>query len=210
MPPHKDKVGQAFGRLKVISRAPSDRWRQTFWNCECSCGNLSVVRGHALTSGHTRSCGCLQREVAVSTGASRRKQSIYDSTVNDMFLLSKRGASNRGLEFSISKYEFISVASMPCTYCGCLPKEAGYRTTRKKVRIPSGVFAHGVDREDNSIGYVIENIVPCCWECNRSKATLTVDEFKSLIARQHAFMFNKSKEIYMGLDTQDVSYMEAA
>lgn len=32
------------------------------WNCLCECGKSTVVPTEKLNSGHTRSCGCLQRE----------------------------------------------------------------------------------------------------------------------------------------------------
>lgn len=32
------------------------------WRCQCECGNEIVVRGDSLRSGHTKSCGCLQKE----------------------------------------------------------------------------------------------------------------------------------------------------
>jgi len=49
-----------FGKLKVISYAGKNKHNQSCWNCECSCGNKTVVATSSLTSGHTRSCGCLK------------------------------------------------------------------------------------------------------------------------------------------------------
>lgn len=61
MPALKDLTGQKFGRLTVISRAPN-QGRYVCWNCECDCGNQTIVRATALTSGRTQSCGCLYKE----------------------------------------------------------------------------------------------------------------------------------------------------
>lgn len=44
-----------------------------FWKCECKCGNEISVRRADLTSGHTQSCGCLQRDVARNTIAMQEK-----------------------------------------------------------------------------------------------------------------------------------------
>lgn len=41
----------------------------------------------------------------------------------------------------------------------------------------SGLFAHGIDRVDNSVGYTIENCVPCCTSCNFMKGKMTKDDF---------------------------------
>jgi len=55
-----DLYGKEFGRLKVISKV--DKRPGTWWECNCSCGNVKVIRGGDLSAGHTRSCGCLLRE----------------------------------------------------------------------------------------------------------------------------------------------------
>lgn len=52
-----------FGRLKTIEYGGiTDKGAQ--WYCVCSCGRNVVVRGDSLTSGNTKSCGCLQRSRA--------------------------------------------------------------------------------------------------------------------------------------------------
>ena len=38
--------------------------KDTYWLCACKCGNLKEVKLSDLISGHTMSCGCLQREVS--------------------------------------------------------------------------------------------------------------------------------------------------
>lgn len=59
----KDLTGQKFNRLTVISRDKSKRTRRgTYWLCRCDCGNYTVVDRYKLISGHTKSCGCYQRE----------------------------------------------------------------------------------------------------------------------------------------------------
>lgn len=59
-PPVHDLTKQRFGRLTVLSRAPRPNIRETcaFWHCLCDCGAEKVVRGHFLTNGNTKSCGC--------------------------------------------------------------------------------------------------------------------------------------------------------
>ena len=62
--PAKNIVGKRFGRLVVIGRNASDNHGNPFWFCLCDCGVISTKRGGALNGGSTRSCGCLQRELA--------------------------------------------------------------------------------------------------------------------------------------------------
>ena len=208
----KDIAGGRFGRLVAIQRSPIKRNGATTWECSCDCGNLATVQIDCLTGGTIRSCGCLGIETRQANGKRQRKRSVGDAAMHQAYGVYKHGAKRRGHIFDITEEEYYKMSSLPCSYCGCEPRELSRRGCGKEFSgwVGSGVFANGLDRVDNKVGYVLSNLVPCCGDCNKSKFKLTVDEFKSLIARQHAFMFNKSKEIYMGLDTQDVSYMEAA
>lgn len=78
----KDLTGQRFGRLIVdqisIRRGPEKpRGRsvntqfQAYWLCVCDCGNVKRVSVGSLTSGSTRSCGCLHSETSRATGSRR-------------------------------------------------------------------------------------------------------------------------------------------
>lgn len=63
--PLKDLTGMTFGRLTVVARSGKNKHGDSIWKCKCECGKtLSVAGGH-LSSGHTRSCGCLAHDVHV-------------------------------------------------------------------------------------------------------------------------------------------------
>ncbi len=61
MPRFQDLTGQRFGCLLVVAGAARGRYGLA-WSCLCDCGNAKVVHGRDLRGGHTRSCGCLQRD----------------------------------------------------------------------------------------------------------------------------------------------------
>lgn len=56
-------VGKKFGKLTVIKPLTERVNNSIVWECVCDCGNIKNVPTHLLTNGHTRSCGCLVREV---------------------------------------------------------------------------------------------------------------------------------------------------
>lgn len=60
----KDITGQRFGRLVAVERAGRNYARLAMWKCVCDCGNEKICTGASLRSGNTKSCGCLQRDVA--------------------------------------------------------------------------------------------------------------------------------------------------
>jgi len=53
-------IGKRFNKLVVIEFADriGVRGYVKRWICQCDCGNKTIVRGHNLTSGNTKSCGC--------------------------------------------------------------------------------------------------------------------------------------------------------
>jgi len=57
----EDLTGRKFGRLTVIRRAENKNGR-VMWLCKCDCGNTVIADPNHLKSGHTTSCGCVQRE----------------------------------------------------------------------------------------------------------------------------------------------------
>lgn len=69
----KELTGQRIGRLVVLSKSNEKYGRQSIWQCKCDCGSLVSVRACHLTSGHTKSCGCLQKETIAKTATKHGK-----------------------------------------------------------------------------------------------------------------------------------------
>lgn len=57
MPAFKDLTDQRFGKLVVLSRAPS-QGKGAFWNVRCDCGTEKILPASPLSRGHAKSCGC--------------------------------------------------------------------------------------------------------------------------------------------------------
>jgi hypothetical protein len=93
-----DLTGQRFTHLivlhflykKIYSINPQSgrRFSATYWLCKCSCGEVCVVRGNRLRSGHTKSCGHL-------VGESRRRLNYKQWIVNLHHICSKCGNAKR-------------------------------------------------------------------------------------------------------------------
>jgi len=71
------------------------------------------------------------------------------------------------IEFAITEEEFQTLTSGACAYC---------------ARQNSTTHKNGIDRVDSAVGYVVENCVPCCGECNVMKKTMSIAEFKDACA----------------------------
>lgn len=56
-------LGQRFGRLVVVEKTEERKNREIVWKCFCDCGNTVLVQASYLKTGHTKSCGCLAKEL---------------------------------------------------------------------------------------------------------------------------------------------------
>ena len=60
------EVGKIYGRLTVLERdlsKPIGHGNDSFWICQCQCGNKISVRATVLHRGVTKSCGCLRSDL---------------------------------------------------------------------------------------------------------------------------------------------------
>lgn len=68
-------TGQKFGRLLVIKRISNNSHGDSRWKCLCDCGNYAFPTGFDLRSGHSKSCGCYQKEQASKSLTNIKKRS---------------------------------------------------------------------------------------------------------------------------------------
>lgn len=69
------------------------------------------------------------------------------------------------MKFNVPAQIFDILKTRPCYYCRVIKKEVG------------------IDRIDNTKGYISGNCIPCCWDCNRLKSNKTMSEFKEYLKR---------------------------
>ncbi len=88
-----------------------------------------------------------------------KHNSEYGKSLAGYYRRYKYRANRAGYELTITLEDFKEITDNPCTYCG------GDEQQR------------GVDRVDNTIGYIKSNCVSCCGICNMMKMKLSVKEF---------------------------------
>lgn len=57
-----DLTGQKFGKLTAIKRVGKDDRNNYLWECLCDCGRSVELKTCRLTTGHTKSCGCIKKK----------------------------------------------------------------------------------------------------------------------------------------------------
>lgn len=163
-----DLTGQTYGNLTVIERASNDARREARWICQCGCGNTVTVLGSNLRNGRQRSCGC------------KKRLPRSEAAFNFLYRALRKNARERGYDWALTPEQVKDISQKPCLYCGAEPYQEikdGYNGYN------GGLTYNGLDRVDNSKGYVIENVVPCCGMCNYAKRQHSVDDFKSWARR---------------------------
>lgn len=163
---YEPEIGQVFGSWTVIESVPG--FRKTTVKVRCICQNTSNVPVSDLRHGKSTQCkDCASKSNRKGDGESARNRTIR-GYIN--------GAKKRKIPFELSVEDMLTIFSLNCYYCGKEP----CTVTREN----SGDFVYnGIDRVDNSIGYIANNCVPCCAICNRMKRDLTVDEFIAHVQR---------------------------
>jgi len=80
--------------------------------------------------------------------------------------------------FKLTFEEFLEIIKeKQCHYCG----EDLIYEEYSRVWGKLNSRAHQLDRKNNDLGYTKENVVTCCWECNRLKSDrFTYEEFLQL------------------------------
>jgi 5-methylcytosine-specific restriction endonuclease McrA len=76
--------------------------------------------------------------------------------------------SKDGRTWALADEEARTLFAAPCHYCG---------------HIPEPERLNGIDRRDNGVGYLQDNVVPCCGLCNRNKGPMLYSDFLVWIRR---------------------------
>lgn len=176
-------IGSKFGMLTIIEIIPPDKAV-----CLCDCGNKVIRKRNSVKFGSHYNCGCFRREVINNPGTEKALKRPKGAAGLDLLYSNLRYQSKkRKIEFNLTKQELLEVSTKNCFYCDQEP----YRVSiiNNKIWGKQSTADHGklifnpLDRIDSNKGYVADNIVACCKNCNYAKNVLSVDEFKNMIIK---------------------------
>lgn len=96
-----------------------------------------------------------------------------------LFQIYQSNARKRNRVFEITKEQFAILTKMNCHYCDSEPSTIKTTGVHAETKAHNTYVYNGLDRKDNSTGYTLENVVPCCKTCNNAKRALTQDEWET-------------------------------
>lgn len=82
-------------------------------------------------------------------------------------------AKRRGYEFLLSLEESYKLFTSSCHFCGEFPNNVKTHGSNKTISFKY----QGIDRKDPNIGYISENVLPCCKHCNYAKREMSYEQF---------------------------------
>lgn len=180
-----DITGLKSEYLVVIEYAGKNKQGKRLWKCLCSlCGNYkNIMTTQLIGKKHrVKSCGCYRIILGQQTKMDKKKKkeekildkinNKFNAGFNRIYRTYKRNAKIKELEFSLERDDFYNLTKSNCYYCG-----SGLLNISIEKGQYSDYIYNGIDRIDNSKGYVIENCVPCCKICNQAKHGLRQDDF---------------------------------
>lgn len=170
-------AGEKINKLNVIGiyeGAEFDYRRGNQWICICDCGKEKIVEQERLINKKVQSCGCIQKGRANTW----LRKEYGESIKNRIIAQYKSNAKQKEKEFNLSEEECEIIFQSDCYYCNREP----FKELKIKGRYGSYTY-NGIDRLDSSLGYIKENSVSCCWECNYMKNNINHDEFLLIIEK---------------------------
>jgi len=184
-----DETGNKYSRLQVITYDDNHQFEENGWICLCDCGNIVTVRGRDLRGKRTKSCGCLnderRRERVGRHGVATKAWKLPHGYGSFRSVLRnyKESAKHRNVPWDLNENDAHKLMRQNCFYCGATPNTIG------GTSLFNGLFIYnGLDRFDNSRGYNIDNVVPCCFKCNNAKLDMTAEDFITWLLRASEYL----------------------
>ena len=172
---HDKIVGQTVFNITVIQKIYDDKFNPKY-RCICNtCKEYKIITYETLKNKKGKFRGCVCPSLNIK------------SSQNYVYTAYKIAAKKRGYAFDISFEYFIELCEKPCFYCG--KEKSNVRKVDDKFK--AEWFYNGIDRKNNNLGYINNNVVSCCKLCNKIKSALDYNEFIDHIYNIRDNMENK-------------------
>lgn len=174
----KDITGEKYAKLtaeKFVSIDPKGNGAIWTWRCECN--NTIDLKANRVKyqqfKDARRSCGCWNTNPRINYfGIDALIYKVYTGNYND-----------GDLTFE----EFKEMSQQNCYYCDASPSNKEVNRNNKEIK---WVY-NGLDAVNNDEAHNKNNIVPCCWLCNKMKSNMVQEEFLAWIERVYKHCVEK-------------------
>lgn len=171
-------IGYKRGSLTVLSVRSGNK--RSLCKCLCECGRRHTISSRKFLLDEPYICNLIKTESIISDlkivkvelpkvsqnlKIDKRKNKKL-SKYHQLIVKYRKDATKRGLEFLIDDFLCISLFCGFCYYCGMISSNTF-----------NNLKYNGIDRIDNSIGYIDTNVISCCKYCNSMKSDMSYNKF---------------------------------
>jgi len=158
-------------------------WTITDWDSNkdnyiltCSCDNMSKGSASFVDSkvkslrenGFTACSKCSRKYFKQAKTKDQKLKRVYSKY--------KKSAKTRNLEFLLTLEECLNLFKSRCYYCNDLPEN---------IETTYQIEYQGIDRIDNNMGYISDNVIPCYAFCNYAKHYHSQEKFLEKVEKIH-------------------------
>lgn len=170
----EDLSGKKFGRLTAIEICGRDKYGKILYKCRCDCGNEFITLGRHLKNGHSKSCGCWNRDKNI-------EHSKYDGLAQEEPRLYNIWKGMNGRCKNPNNESFQDYGKRGITIC-----EEWEKKPKGFFSFVSWAKSHGykdnlsIDRINNNEGYSPDNCRWADWNTqanNRRKPAMIINQY---------------------------------
>lgn len=88
--------GKKFGKWTILNPFPNVKNKQTYWTCECECGDVHQVKSNTLMNGKSTQCAkCAKKQIGL-----KNRKGCGDIS-GDMWAQMKKNATTKKMIFNV-------------------------------------------------------------------------------------------------------------
>lgn len=185
-----DWTGKKYNWLTFIKPTEKRKRGAVIWELRCDCGIHIERVAHYIVRSLTTSCGCQTSTIRAKLGAKTRKYSPRISSARSIW----RRVYKDGCKFE----DFLKLSQKSCHYCGKEPERIFNLYSKfdsHPLKDEADFKYNGLDRIDSDKDHSLNNIVPCCTDCNIMKNNKSVQEFLDHIKAIYLHQINHNSNV---------------
>lgn len=152
-------------RLNGIDRVDNDK-EYIISNCVTACALCNMTKRLLDKNVFIDMCEHILTNLGILQG--QRHDEIFGDHFATSYSKKLRQITTREIEFQITEDQFNFISNFPCYLCG---------------KLNSVSHKNGIDRLDNNKGYLIDNCLACCAECNWLKHVNNVNDLINMMIK---------------------------
>lgn len=178
-------LGQDIGLYIIIEQLAYKKQQNKLINCwRIKCKNCSKIRDVTIN----QLIGIRSRIYCNNCHNAPQGE----SGLKRLFYVYNKSAKGRHYDFNLAINEFKTLTSNNCHYCGLSPTQIMRCKIYNKINEWQTYIYNGIDRIDNTKGYILDNCVTCCKICNLAKGSMLYSEFIDYLNRICQYRLNNA------------------